>query len=63
MKNAAAAKAVAAREAVPFLHLHSISVAQHNQVGLKETATYNYGETDRTHFGKIGADVVAGLVI
>jgi len=60
---ASTAKAVAKAEQVPFIDLYSISLEHHNKLGAKEVSTYNFKQTDTTHFSPKGAKVIAGLVI
>lgn len=60
---AQAAGAVAKQHDVPFIDLHSISVAHHNRLGPEASAAYNFNETDRTHFSEFGAVATADLVI
>ncbi|MCC9608500.1 rhamnogalacturonan acetylesterase [Blastopirellula sp. JC732] len=54
---------VAKQEGVPFLDLYTISVAHHNKIGPAETATYDFNETDKTHFSPKGTDATAELVV
>lgn len=60
---AKAAGEVAKEHNVPFLDLHTISVAHHNKLGPEATAAYNFNGDDRTHFSPAGAKATADLVI
>jgi lysophospholipase L1-like esterase len=60
---AQSARAVAKEANVPFIDLHSISVAHHNQIGPEASAAYNFNEDDTTHFSKKGAMAIADLII
>lgn len=58
-----AAHAVADAEKVPFIDLYSISVAHHNEIGPEVSATYNFDESDTTHFSPEGAEAIATLIL
>ncbi len=60
---AKAAGEVAAETKVPFLNLHSASVAYHNRIGPEESMTLNLKEGDRTHFNKKGAEAITDLIV
>ena len=60
---AQAAEAVAEELNLPFIDLHRISIAHHNQIGREESMTYNFKEGDKTHFNKKGAEAIAGLIL
>ena len=49
-----AAQAVAKKLNLPFIDLHSASIAHHNRIGREESMTYNFTEGDMTHFNKKG---------
>lgn len=57
------AKLIATEMHVPFIELNSISIEHHNKIGPKLSATYNFTETDTTHFSKEGAKAIAALII
>lgn len=44
---AKAAEATAKKEAVPFIDLHHISMAHHNQIGPEESRTYDFKQGDK----------------
>ena len=55
---------VLARELnLPFLDLHRVSIAHHNEIGREESMTYNFKEGDKTHFNKKGAEAITDLII
>jgi len=55
---------VLARELnLPFLDLHRVSIAHHNEIGREESMTYNFIEGDKTHFNKKGAEAITDLII
>lgn len=56
-------QAVAQEEQVPFIDLYSLSVAHHNRIGPEASATYNFDETDTTHFSPLGAAAIAELIL
>ncbi|MDD7985321.1 DUF1961 family protein [Lentisphaera marina] len=60
---ALSAKALAKEQKVPFLDLNTISIAHHNQIGEKESQTYNFEPTDTTHFSPKGAQAIASIII
>ncbi|MBP84032.1 MAG: hypothetical protein CMO61_09335 [Verrucomicrobiales bacterium] len=60
---AEAAEAVTEELNLPFIDLHRISIAHHNQIGREESMTYNFKEGDKTHFNKKGAEAIAGLIL
>ena len=62
-----AAAKVAAEKKVPLVDLFTRSVALHNNLGEKESDTFNPpgkkpGQTDRTHLNAHGAEVIAGII-
>ncbi len=57
------AKAVAEELGLPFIDLHSASTAHHNEIGQKESMTYNFKEGDITHFNRKGAEAITDLII
>lgn len=59
---ARSARAVAKELNVPFVDLNSISMEHHNKIGPEASATYNFEETDTTHFNKKGANAIASLI-
>ena len=59
---AKAAEAVAKELKLPFLDLHRISIAHHNEIGREASMTYNFKEGDKTHFNRKGAEAIAGLI-
>lgn len=48
---------------VLFIDLHTLSIAHHNTIGPEVSATYNFVESDTTHFSKQGAEAIAGLIL
>jgi|GEM_PF-1867309 len=58
-----AAEDVAKELKLPFLDLHQISIAHHNQIGPEASMTYNFKEGDLTHFNRKGAEASAGLIL
>lgn len=60
---AEAAEAVAEELKLPFLDLHRISIAHHNEIGREVSMTYNFKEGDLTHFNREGAEAIAGLIL
>jgi pectinesterase len=58
-----AAKAVAEELNLPFIDLHRVSIAHHNEIGREESMTYNFKEGDKTHFNRKGAKAIAGLIL
>lgn len=47
---------------LPFIDLHRASIAHHNEIGRKDSMTYNFKEGDKTHFTRNGTEAIAGLV-
>ncbi len=60
---AEATRAVAKEMKVPLIDLHRASIAHHNKIGPKASATFSPKEGDFTHFNKNGAKAIAQLVI
>jgi lysophospholipase L1-like esterase len=60
---AQAAQTIAKETDVPFIDLHSISIAHHNNIGPEASAAYNFEKNDTTHFSKAGAKGIADLII
>jgi lysophospholipase L1-like esterase len=60
---AQAAHAVAREMKVPFIDLHTISIAHHNKIGPKASMTYNFKEGDRTHFNEKGGQAITDLIL
>ncbi len=60
---AQAAQAVAAELRVPFIDLHTISVAHHNKIGPEASMAYNFKEGDLTHFNGKGGQAVTDLIL
>ena len=60
---AKAAEALARELNLPFLDLHRVSIAHHNEIGREESMTYNFKEGDKTHFNKKGAEAITDLII
>ena len=60
---AKAAEAVAKELSLPFIDLHRVSIAHHNQIGREESMTYNFKEGDTTHFNRKGAEAIAALIL
>lgn len=58
-----AAEAVAKELNLPFIDLHRISIAHHNQIGREASMAYNFKEDDKTHFNQKGAEAIAGLIL
>lgn len=58
-----AAKAVVEELNLPFIDLHRVSIAHHNEIGREESMTYNFKEGDKTHFNRKGAKAIAGLIL
>ena len=58
-----AAEAVAEELNLPFIDLHRISMAHHNQIGREASMTYNFKEGDKTHFNQKGAEAIADLIL
>ena len=58
-----AAQVVAKELNLPFIDLHSVSIAHHNKIGREESMTYNFTEGDMTHFNKKGAEAITDLII
>ena len=57
------AEALARELNLPFLDLHRVSIAHHNEIGREESMTYNFIEGDKTHFNKKGAEAITDLII
>lgn len=60
---AQAAEAVAEKLNLPFIDLHRISIAHHNEIGREASMTYNFKEGDKTHYNRKGAEAIAALII
>ena len=60
---AKAAEALARELNLPFLDLHRVSIAHHNEIGREESMTYNFKEGDKTHFNRKGAEAITDLII
>ena len=58
-----AMKAVAGEMKVPFIDLHSISMAYHNNIGKEATMAFNRGSGDMTHLSPKGAEGTADLIV
>ena len=58
-----AAEAIAKEMKLPFLDLHRISIAHHNEIGREASMTYNFKEGDKTHFNRKGAEAIADLIL
>lgn len=57
------AEALAKELNLPFLDLHRVSIAHHNEIGREESMTYNFKEGDKTHFNRKGAKAITDLII
>jgi lysophospholipase L1-like esterase len=57
------AEALAKELNLPFIDLHRVSIAHHNEIGRKESMTYNFKEGDKTHFNRKGAEAITDLII
>ncbi len=60
---AEAAGVVAAQMKVPFIDLHTTSIALHNEMGVEASMRFNPEEGDRTHFNEVGAAAMADLIV
>jgi len=60
---AKAAQAVAEEMKVPFINLHTSSIAHHNKIGLEASMTYNFKEGDKTHFNEKGGQSITDLIL
>lgn len=60
---AQAAKAVAVEMKVPFIDLHSASVAYHNKIGPEASMAFNPKEGDTSHFNQKGAEAIVDLIV
>ena len=60
---AEAAGEVAKEMKVPFVDLHTASVAYHNKIGPEASMAFNPKEGDRSHFNAKGAAVIAELIV
>jgi pectinesterase len=60
---AEAARAVAKDAGVPFIDLHTISVAYHDGIGRDASMAFNPKPGDVTHFNPQGAAAIADLII
>lgn len=58
-----AAEAVAKELNLPFIDLHRISIAHHNEIGREASMTYNFKEGDKTHFNRKGAEAITDLIL
>jgi pectinesterase len=61
--RAEAAGAVAAEMQVPFIDLHTASIALHNEQGKAASMLLNLKENDRTHFNEAGAQAITDLIV
>jgi lysophospholipase L1-like esterase len=57
------AQAVAEEKKLPFIDLHRLSIAHHNQIGREASMTYNWKEGDTTHFNRKGAEAITDLIV
>ena len=57
------AEALAKELNLPFIDLHRVSIAHHNEIGREESMTYNFKEGDKTHFNRKGAEAITDLII
>lgn len=57
------AQAVAEEQKLPFIDLHRLSIAHHNQIGREASMTYNWKEGDTTHFNRKGAEAITDLIL
>jgi|APSaa5957512622_1039677.scaffolds.fasta_scaffold10642_2 lysophospholipase L1-like esterase len=60
---AQAAQAVAAESNVPFIDLHTLSIAHHNRIGPEASMAYNFREDDLTHFSNQGGQAITDLIL
>ncbi|MGB1131020.1 MAG: DUF1961 family protein [Haloferula sp.] len=60
---AQAAEAVAEELRLPFIDLHRVSIAHHNEIGREESMGYNFKEGDKTHFNRKGAEAITNLIL
>ena len=60
---AQAAQTVANDLNLPFIDLHTRSIEHHNKIGREESMTYNFVESDNTHFSKKGSEAITDLII
>jgi pectinesterase len=60
---ARAAQAVAAERKLPFIDLHALSIAHHNQIGREASMSYNWKDGDLTHFNRKGAEAMTDLIL
>ena len=60
---AEAAQAVARDAGVPFIDLHTISVAYHDKIGREASQAFNPKPADVTHFNEQGAEAIADLIV
>ena len=57
------AKAVAKKHSLPFIDLHAMSIAHHNQIGQEASMAYNFKEGDLTHFNATGGNAISSIVL
>ena len=60
---AQAARAVAVELKVPFIDLHTVSIAHHNKIGPEASMAYNFKEGDLTHFNRRGGQAITDLIL
>jgi len=60
---AEASHAVAEELKVPFIDLHTASIALHNQIGAEASMAFNPKKEDITHFNQKGAEAIADLIV
>lgn len=60
---AEAARDVAREAGVPFVDLHTISVAHHDGIGRDASLAFNPEPADVTHFNQRGAEAIADLIV
>ena len=60
---AQAAQTVANDLNLPFIDLHTRSIEHHNKIGREESMTYNFVQSDNTHFSKKGSEAITDLII
>lgn len=60
---ARAAQAVAGKMQVPFIDLHGLSIAHHNQIGPEASMAYNWKQGDTTHFNRKGTEAITDLIL
>lgn len=60
---AEATRAVAKEAGVPFIDLHTLSVAHHDKIGREASLAFNPEPADMSHFNQQGAEAVADLIV